>query len=651
MEPTTSTALSATTPIASPSKSTLAPNRKGGPKVDVFLASLQTAGSQPSLEDLERRRPREYAHPESTLYAKQYNEVMGHLDRSFTKEQLRQFGEKYQLDPRLWRSHRRKVDYARAIVENAWGWPSLRDIEKRKREKTEVVTEMFNVSRSQLFLILGKDGSDLLQLANDFSVRISTIPKPLALKVQGLRSSLKQVSERIGTLKRSIVEEMVRYDGSEPLSKGYIEKISRLSSAFVESFGDQLRICAADSRNLSAAKRLINRATHHLRERPKLPLLSHIPPPPTSSFGYSAEEEVYSMYPFVPHTPLPWTMGDSSVFRIRKLSDWLTQNSTIGVVVTGVLNSGSVVNTSREPIDLRGALLDSLPGESPNRIRTCTASIGHILFSHSDGQKTTLAPPMKGHGPYSKILNWIQSERPRSEFVPSVPPSLATPSEPRFRNLHRLTYRASGTLTLPSSSPRVLKLEIPLELRDVGSDANVTNTTMEHILQTSGMPRMWMGCQSEVDMLMPHRPVDMRLSIQDFSLAPETTLPLVLQQYVAELDSYLQSQKFGKMEQPAPPTSFLFQGIDYELHLTGSVRRNINPSSTDKLGGVVTETILDLETSQRSSVCLVNGGNPMVDVEWNEFLSQCDKMTTFQHRPTNSLILDDLDANDINTTR
>lgn len=51
------------------------------------------------------------------------------------------------------------------------------------------------------------------------------------------------------------------------------------------------------------------------------------------------------MYPFVPHTSLPWTMGDNSVFRIRKLSDWLTQNSTVGVVGIGGLNSGSVVNT------------------------------------------------------------------------------------------------------------------------------------------------------------------------------------------------------------------------------------------------------------------------------------------------------------------
>ena len=58
-------------------------------------------------------------------------------------------------------------------------------------------------------------------------------------------------------------------------------------------------------------------------------------------------------------------------------------------------------------------------------------------------------------------------------------------------------------------------------------------------------------------------------------------------------------------EQPAPPASLLFQGVNYELHSTESVRRNTHPAGTDDLGGVVTETILDLETSQKSSVCLV----------------------------------------------
>lgn len=140
-EATTSTPQSLTTPASSSSQLTLVPNQKSGPKVDAFLASLQSTGTEPSLEDLERGRPREYPHPESTLYAKQYNELLENLGRSFTKEQLRRFGEQYRLDHQLWRPHRRKVDYARAIVENAWGLPSLREIEKAKRERVEVVTE------------------------------------------------------------------------------------------------------------------------------------------------------------------------------------------------------------------------------------------------------------------------------------------------------------------------------------------------------------------------------------------------------------------------------------------------------------------------------------------------------------------------------
>ena len=73
----------------------------------------------------------------------------------------------------------------------------------------------------------------------------------------------------------------------------------------------------------------------------------------------------------------------------------------------------------------------------------------------------------------------------------------------------------------------------------------------------------------------------------------------------SDLYQSLQNQESGKMEQPAPPASFLFKGVNYGLHSTESVRRNISLGITKKLGGVVTETILDLETSQKSSVCLV----------------------------------------------
>lgn len=151
-EATDSTPQSVTSPIESSPQLTHVTNKKGGPRVDAFLASLHTAGSVPSLEDLERGRPREYAHPESPLYAKEYNGLLEHLDRSFTKEQLRRFNEQYRLDPQFWRTGMRKVHYARAIVENAWGWPSLREIERAKRERTEVVTESKHIFHISTYL-------------------------------------------------------------------------------------------------------------------------------------------------------------------------------------------------------------------------------------------------------------------------------------------------------------------------------------------------------------------------------------------------------------------------------------------------------------------------------------------------------------------
>lgn len=53
-----------------------------------------------------------------------------------------------------------------------------------------------------------------------------------------------------------------------------------------------------------------------------------------------------------------------------------------------------------------------------------------------------------------------------------------------------------------------MKLEIPLEPRDVESGVDVTDTDIKHVLRASGAPRMWTGYQSDVNMLIPHRSND-----------------------------------------------------------------------------------------------------------------------------------------------
>jgi hypothetical protein len=110
-------------------------------RVDLYLASIHAAGLEPTLDDIERCRPKRHSSPESSKYAEEYNTLLDTLCRSFSKDQLRKFTELYQLDPIWTRSSRRKVEYAESIVEKQWNWPSLKELERRKRDRTEVVSK------------------------------------------------------------------------------------------------------------------------------------------------------------------------------------------------------------------------------------------------------------------------------------------------------------------------------------------------------------------------------------------------------------------------------------------------------------------------------------------------------------------------------
>jgi len=110
-------------------------------RVDLYLASIHAAGLEPTLDDIERCRPRRHSSQESLKYAEEYNDLLDTLCRSFSKDQLRKFTELYQLDPIWTRASRRKIEYAESIIEKQWNWPSLKEIERRKRDRTEVVVK------------------------------------------------------------------------------------------------------------------------------------------------------------------------------------------------------------------------------------------------------------------------------------------------------------------------------------------------------------------------------------------------------------------------------------------------------------------------------------------------------------------------------
>jgi len=107
-------------------------------KTESYLLSLFANGDTPTLHDLERLKPSRHSDPRSTEYALEYRTLLDNICRSFSSDQLRSFSQNYGLQLS---SKRRKMVFAEAIVEKAWRWPSLRELKRVQRDRTEMISQ------------------------------------------------------------------------------------------------------------------------------------------------------------------------------------------------------------------------------------------------------------------------------------------------------------------------------------------------------------------------------------------------------------------------------------------------------------------------------------------------------------------------------
>lgn len=132
-------------------------------KVESYLASIRAAGLEPTLEDIEKLRPAKHSRPDTEKYIEEYHTLLDTLCRAFSKDQLRRFTQLYKLDSKWTRAKRRKLEYAESIIEEQWGWPSLREMEKRRIDKTEIVSK-------SLFCYSAPEGAFTGSTSNSFLV-------------------------------------------------------------------------------------------------------------------------------------------------------------------------------------------------------------------------------------------------------------------------------------------------------------------------------------------------------------------------------------------------------------------------------------------------------------------------------------------------
>ena len=100
---------------------------------EALLASIRAEGGQrePTVEDLVSLEPKSIPRSSSQNYVDAYLEHRDRLCRSFSKSQLQNFSEALKLSGK---GGRKKTDFADLIMEKHWGWESLGDVEKERRD-------------------------------------------------------------------------------------------------------------------------------------------------------------------------------------------------------------------------------------------------------------------------------------------------------------------------------------------------------------------------------------------------------------------------------------------------------------------------------------------------------------------------------------
>ncbi|THH10145.1 hypothetical protein EW145_g1532 [Phellinidium pouzarii] len=412
-------------------------------RVDTYLASLRSEGIEPGLEDLQRLRPKVPMSPRSPKYASAYLTLVDRICRAFSKNQLQKFGEELGLEEVWTRPGRRKVEYAESIIEMDWGWDNLKELERYKRDISEVTLKNFPISSSELFLLLGKDGSQLLQISTDYNVHIAVNSRPLSIKIEGFRGSLKKLEALIVDRRKAIIEEIVELPTKSPLSPNLLQQVSRMSDAYIENVGlrGKVRICAIDPGRLEGAKRLILRAALNINHTSNTPLCAYLPPE-EAFLSHEIFPITYALFPFLPERALPWTNTPGRTFRSRKVGEWIGSNSRDqDLSPSDILSDeGQLLDETGASFNLKDMISNIFP--VPSRSRIITATTGQVLVTAKDGQELqSLLPPFPGHWQYVEFMKWMQKDGAHRMFVPSLPAPLHNSPPSREQIIHRLSYR------------------------------------------------------------------------------------------------------------------------------------------------------------------------------------------------------------------
>ncbi|KJA29133.1 hypothetical protein HYPSUDRAFT_32488 [Hypholoma sublateritium FD-334 SS-4] len=209
------------------------------PKIEAFLRQLESEVDTLTLADVENYRPSEIADTRSPEYEVQYDAAFDRLTRSFDMPSMRRIFDLYSI-PQLSASLQKKKLYSQAILEY-WGWKPASMVKEDMLDETKSSELSFSLNNDEAFLLMGKDGAELLNLAQRYGVHLSfSTDRALFLKAKGFQGSLKRLKGYLNSFKTDIQVENASLHLGQILPFETLKRISRLSGAYIMTEDDRV---------------------------------------------------------------------------------------------------------------------------------------------------------------------------------------------------------------------------------------------------------------------------------------------------------------------------------------------------------------------------------------------------------------------------
>ncbi|KAG9005278.1 hypothetical protein FRB93_009832 [Tulasnella sp. JGI-2019a] len=598
------------------------------PKDDGAYAFIQKTVAQTlSLDDLLKLRPAMAYSPDvnAPRYRKMYETVRKKIDRSFTQRQLfqllRKMGPGPLIEGTVTTAPAEKGEAIRRILNLHWDMPEPVEPESRK-----IITHDEPISSDQLFLLLGKDGSNLIKVAREYKVAIqptSVESASLSLAIQGQQRSVQAVRsyfrQRLKAAQTFILEPLV----PGAVGSDVAQTISRVSGAYFDINDPQkLRVTANDRNSYQAALRLTNRACF---QKTASPLLIHTP-------ASELDRSPAALYPYLSSEPLPWTLGRSSAFRVRRLGGWQKIDSESSNEEGGnpiPSQFGSFVSVDEKPFDLKDALLGPLPPLPQGHTRSVSAQTGHLVFPSTSSERTTFTPLVPGAHSTTDLMQRLttSSEGLSSRvFVRSCP----APSDEQYEINNgtltwRLKYRSRprGLNHDTHPSHAISQKTLVAEYRPAIHAPGETFTSIEL--------HCWIGDETRVDVAFPERPLDMSYYAFDHVAIGWSDIPQRLKGCASMIE------KSGRMDASnllplKGLNSVVWNGTEFFLDRCESVQSQSPPESQSEGSRVtiMTEICDDLDSKVKTSCHVVTStglGSTSAD-SWTRFMHGCHEVSS-----------------------